>query len=86
MTILYPICPMDELMELSPEIMINISAFSLDYLQAEDRMNVIIRQLIDTSYLSFYINQIERRQTSCFDGGSIEVCPDGNIFRGDAAF
>ena len=78
---LYPICPMDELMELSPEIMINISASPFDYLQAEDRMNVIRANTDRYKLPLFYINHTGAQTDIVFDGGSIVASPDGTIYR-----
>ena len=55
---LYTICPMDEMMPLQPDIMINISASPFSYDHAEERIHVLESNVEKYKLPMFYINQV----------------------------
>jgi len=78
---LYPICPMDHLIEQSPDLMINISASPFNYNQPKNRKEVILANVNRYQLPLFYINHTGAQTDIVFDGGSVVASPDGNIFR-----
>lgn len=77
---LYTICPMDELMPQKPDFMINISASPFAYDHAQERIDVLKANVERYKLPLFYINHSGAQTEIIFDGGSIVMSPDGNIF------
>lgn len=70
---LYRTCPMDMLMPLQPDIMINISASPFDYLHADGRMNVIKENVRKYKLPMIYCNTTGSQTEIVFDGRSVVV-------------
>lgn len=77
---LYRICPMDEMMDEKPDLMINISASPFSYEQAPQRIHVIKANVERYKLPVFYANQSGGQTDIIFDGGSIVMSPDGKVF------
>ncbi|MEM6316468.1 MAG: NAD+ synthase [Bacteroidota bacterium] len=77
---LYTICPMDELMPQRPDFMINISASPFAYDHAQNRIDVLKANVDRYKLPLFYINHSGAQTEIVFDGGSIIMSPDGNVF------
>lgn len=68
---LYRVCPMDKLMEQTPDIMLNISASPFDYTHDEDRKSVIKANVLKYHLPMFYCNAIGSQTEVVFDGASL---------------
>ena len=77
---LYTICPMDEMMQHQPDIMINVSASPFDYEQANERMHVLKANVKKYNIPLFYVNHIGAHTEIIFDGGSTVISPNGKVF------
>ncbi len=77
---LYRICPMDEMMDEKPDLMINISASPFSYDHAPDRIHVIRTNVERYKVPVFYANHSGAQTDIIFDGGSIVMSPDGKVF------
>ncbi|MES1221256.1 MAG: NAD+ synthase, partial [Bacteroidota bacterium] len=78
---LYRICPMDELIKQSPDLMINISASPFDYDHDEDRKEVIRRNVLKYKLPMLYCNTVGSQTEIVFDGGSLVYDAKGNIIK-----
>jgi NAD+ synthase (glutamine-hydrolysing) len=78
---LYRICPMDELMKQSPDLMINISASPFDYDHDEDRKEVVRLNCLKYKLPMFYCNAVGSQTEIVFDGGSLVCDAVGNIVK-----
>lgn len=77
---MYTICPMDEMMPQSPDFMINVSASPFSYLSAATRINVVKANVARYGIPVFYINHAGAQTELIFDGGSIVMSPNGNMY------
>ncbi len=77
---LYRICPMDEMMDEKPDLMLNVSASPFSYDHAPDRIHVIRANVERYKVPVFYANQSGGQTDIIFDGGSIVMSPDGKVF------
>ena len=77
---LYRICPMDEMMDEKPDLMINVSASPFSYDHAPDRIHTIRANVERYKLPVFYANQSGGQTDIIFDGGSIVMSPDGKVF------
>jgi NAD+ synthase (glutamine-hydrolysing) len=68
---LYQTCPMDQLMPLRPDLMINISASPFDYDHEEDRRAVVRQNVLKYKLPMFYCNAVGSQTEIIFDGGSV---------------
>ncbi len=68
---LYRICPMDELMQYHPDVMINISASPFDYTHVEDRKAIIKANIAKYKIPLIYCNTVGSQTEIVFDGGSM---------------
>ena len=68
---LYRICPMDQLMEQQPDVMINISASPFDYTHDEDRKATIKANVVKYKLPMFYCNAVGSQTEIVFDGSSL---------------
>lgn len=68
---LYRNCPMDELMKLQPDMMLNISASPFDYTHVEDRKAIIKLNVQKYGLPMFYCNAVGSQTEVVFDGGSL---------------
>lgn len=76
---LYRICPMDILVEQSPDIMINISASPFDYAQAEERLGIVKRNVEKYKIPMVYCNTVGSQTEVVFDGGSVVMDAEQNL-------
>jgi len=76
---LYRICPMDQLMEQQPDVMINLSASPFDYDHDEDRKEIIRANVRKYKLPMFYCNTVGSQTEIVFDGGSLIFDAQGNI-------
>lgn len=83
---LYRICPMDELMKQSPDLMVNISASPFDYDHDEDRKEVMRLNVLKYGLPMIYCNAVGSQTEIVFDGGSMVCDTAGNILKELAYF
>lgn len=76
---LYRICPMDELMHQSPDLMINISASPFDYDHDEDRKEVVRQNVLRYGLPMIYTNAVGSQTEIVFDGGSLVFDASGSL-------
>ncbi len=76
---MYPITPMDRLIEQAPDLMINISASPFDYTHAEDRKAVIKHNVRQYKIPMLYSTSVGSQTEIVFDGGSIAMDKNQNI-------
>lgn len=77
---LYTICPMDEMMPFKPELMINVSASPFSYDHAPERIHVIRANVERYNVPIFYVNHVGGQTELLFDGGSVVMSPNGNVY------
>src|SRR5688572_3736981 len=68
---LYRNCPMDELMKMKPDIMLNLSASPFDYTHVEDRKAVVKLNVQKYKLPMLYSNCVGSQTEIVFDGGSL---------------
>ncbi len=78
---LYRNCPMDELMKLGPDIMLNISASPFDYTHVEDRKAIVKLNTGKYKLPMLYCNCVGSQTEIVFDGGSLVADKDSNLIR-----
>ena len=76
---LYRVCPMDELMKQSPDLMVNISASPFDYDHDEDRKEVVRLNVMKYGMPMIYCNAVGSQTEIVFDGGSLVYRKDGSL-------
>jgi NAD+ synthase (glutamine-hydrolysing) len=76
---LYRICPMDELMKHSPDVMLNLSASPFDYTHDEDRKATIKANVTKYKLPMFYCNAVGSQTEIVFDGASLVFDKDANL-------
>lgn len=76
---LYRVCPMDQLMEQQPDLMLNISASPFDYTHDEDRKSVIKANVVKYRIPMFYCNSVGSQTEVVFDGASLIFDKDANL-------
>lgn len=78
---LYRICPMDQLMEQQPDIMLNISASPFDYTHDEDRKAVIKSNVLKYKLPMVYCNAVGSQTEIVFDGASLVFDKYANLYK-----
>jgi len=76
---LYRICPMDNLMQQKPDVMINLSASPFDYTHHDDRKAVIRNNALKYKLPMFYCNGVGSQTEIVFDGASLIFDKHGNL-------
>ena len=76
---LYTTCPMDNLIEHKPDVIINISASPFDYTQQHNRHQVVKANTDRYQVPLIYVNQVGAQTELIFDGGSMVVSRDSKI-------
>ncbi len=76
---LYRVCPMDQLIGLKPDLMINISASPFDYDHDDDRKEVIRANVLKYQLPIFYCNAVGSQTEIVFDGGSLVYDRKGKL-------
>jgi NAD+ synthase (glutamine-hydrolysing) len=77
---LYVRNPMDELAKLDPDVIINIAASPFHYDQSGIRKEVLTRNALKYHLPVFYVNHVGGQTELLFDGGSMVISPDGEVF------
>ncbi|MBE0640492.1 MAG: NAD+ synthase [Bacteroidales bacterium] len=77
---LYTVWPMDELIGQGPDLMINISASPFSADKAEERRQVMKFNARKYGLPLFYVNHVGAQTELLFDGGSMVVGPEGEVF------
>lgn len=77
---LYRICPMDEMMPMEPDLMINVSASPFNYDHAEARIHVLKANVERYGIPIFYVNHVGAQTELIFDGGSVVMSPNGKVY------
>lgn len=77
---LYVKTPMDELKKLNPDFVINISASPFDYQHQLERISLLKELTTRYQLPVYYCNTVGAQTELIFDGGSLVVSADGNIF------
>ncbi len=77
---LYTINPMDELIKLNPDLMINVAASPFNYQQAKRRENVLRKNAVKYNLPLFYVNHVGAQTELLFDGGSLVMNAEGKIW------
>jgi NAD+ synthase (glutamine-hydrolysing) len=78
---MYRTCPMDELMEQSPDIMLNLSASPFDYTHVDDRLAVIRANVKKYQLPMIYCNTTGSQTEIVFDGGSLVFDENANLIK-----
>ena len=77
--LLYRGNPMDELLKLNPDILINIAASPFHYDQAEIRKKKLLENAVKYKLPLFYVNHVGAQTELLFDGGSLVINSSGII-------
>ena len=77
---LYTICPLDEMVKLNPDFIINVSASPFTHVHAEERLHVCVENVKRYQIPLFYINHVGAQTELIFDGGSVIASPNGKIY------
>lgn len=77
---LYTICPMDEMIDQEPDLILNLSASPFNHEQARNRIHVLRSNVERYGLPIFYVNHVGAQTEIIFDGGSLVASPDGNIY------
>lgn len=78
---LYRNCPMDELMQYKPDVMLNISASPFDYTHVEDRKAIVKLNVLKYKLPMIYCNCVGSQTEIVFDGGSLVFDKDANMIK-----
>lgn len=78
---LYRVCPMDELIQQQPDLMINLSASPFDYTHAEDRLAIVKANVMKYHLPMLYCNTVGSQTEIVFDGGSMIMDAEANLIR-----
>lgn len=76
---LYPVIPMDHLMQHKPDLMINISGSPYSYNHVEDRKQRMRDNARHYKLPLIYVNQVGANTEILFDGGSMFIDGEGDI-------
>ena len=76
---LYTICPLDNVMHLNPDFVINVSASPFNYNHAKSRIEIVKANCERYKIPMIYINHIGAQTEIIFDGGSLIAAGDGTI-------
>lgn len=78
---LYSTCPMDHLISLNPDFVINLAASPFSYLQGGIKSGILTENAARYKVPIFYVNQVGAHTELIFDGGSMVVNPTGIVSR-----
>ncbi|HPS12335.1 MAG TPA: NAD+ synthase, partial [Prolixibacteraceae bacterium] len=76
---LYMTSPLEELSQLSPDLVINIAASPFSYNQEGDRKKIMLRNAKEYNLPIIYANQVGAQTELIFDGGSMYINPQGEV-------
>jgi NAD+ synthase (glutamine-hydrolysing) len=77
---LYTVCPLDEMMWERPDFILNLSASPFNYAHAKARIHTVRVNVLQYRIPMFYTNGVGAQTDIIFDGGSLVMSPDGNVF------
>lgn len=77
---MYTISPLDELAGERPDLIINLSASPFSYEQAETRIGVVRANALRYAAPVLYVNHVGAQTELIFDGGSLAVRADGEVY------
>lgn len=77
---MYLTTPMDELIKLGPDLIINIAASPYSKTQIQTRQEVIMKNAAKYNLPVFYVNHIGAQTHLVFDGGSCVADKNGDVF------
>jgi NAD+ synthase (glutamine-hydrolysing) len=77
---LYTVVPLDEMMPQKPDLILNLSASPFSYEHARSRIHVAKANISRYKIPMLYVNQVGSQTEIIFDGGSLVVSPDSNIY------
>ena len=76
---MYRMAPMDELIKLQPDIMINLSASPFDYVHADGRKGIVKLNVEQYNLPMIYCNTVGSQTEIIFDGGSLVMDKNGDL-------
>jgi NAD+ synthase (glutamine-hydrolysing) len=71
--------PMDELISLAPDVIINIAASPFNYTQAQTRLSILSKNATTYGLPVVYVNQVGGQTELIFDGGSMVMNVAGEV-------
>ncbi len=77
---LYTACPMDEMMAQKPDFIINLSASPFSYEHSRERIELIRSNVLKYQIPMFYVNHYGSQTDIVFDGGSVVMSANGNVY------
>ncbi|HYV91330.1 MAG TPA: NAD+ synthase [Chitinophagales bacterium] len=77
---MYITTPIEKLATFKPDYLLNISASPFDYEKAKNRIELLKDLAVDYGLPVFYCNTVGAQTDLIFDGGSLVVTPDGEVF------
>lgn len=77
---LYRFCPLDRVMDDKPDFILNVSASPFNYDHAESRIGIVRANVARYKLPMFYVNHVGAQTELIFDGGSIAMNPDGQVY------
>ena len=77
---LYTICPLDEMIKLEPDFIINVSASPFSHIHSKERLRICLENVKRYNIPLFYINHVGAQTELIFDGGSVIASPNGKIY------
>jgi NAD+ synthase (glutamine-hydrolysing) len=83
---LYTTTPMDELIKMEPDLIINIAASPYSKTQIAERQHILSNNAIKYQLPIFYVNHIGAQTHLIFDGGSCVVSDEGLVLKELAYF
>lgn len=76
---LYTVCPLDEMMSLQPDLVLNLSASPFSWDQARARKEVLRANAGRYGLPMIYVNQVGAQTELIFDGGSLVMDAGGQV-------
>ena len=76
-----PLCPMDKIAALCPDLVINIAASPFSHMQGEIKSEILTDNAAHYKVPIYYVNQVGAHTELIFDGGSMVVNPTGIVSR-----
>lgn len=79
---LYTICPLDQMQNKrsKADLILNLSASPFTFSHAKERLHVLRANVKRYKCPVFYCNQVGGQTELIFDGGSVVMSPNGNVF------
>ncbi|RMF02720.1 MAG: NAD+ synthase [Bacteroidetes bacterium] len=77
---LYTICPLDEMIAQKPDFILNLSASPFSYQHAAKRVHVLKANVARYGLAMFYANKVGAQTEILFDGGSLIMSPNGEVY------